>query len=164
MKNYLGNLFLIVLVFIGLSSSLSLSAVAENSNKVTSRNDENGDGGGGGEIGLPISKEYLTYLSKENVANYVTAMLQEMDKFLINLNKNKYLAIEEIDNEIKYNKYLKEKLAEIARLDKELIELREKYDKWFNENEEIKSNYESRYLANEYKYFKDRRKQTIDNK
>ena len=97
----------------------------------------------------------------------VAEMLELIDKFIVKLNKNKYLAIEEIENEIEYNKYLKERIAEISKLDRELLELKDKYEKWYHENEEIKNSYLARYpssssLGTEYEYFRKKRKSRLE--
>ena len=49
-----------------------------------------------------LTGDYVKYLSKENVALDVSEMLEIIDKFIVKLNKNKYLAVEEIENEIEF--------------------------------------------------------------
>ena len=81
-----------------------------------------------------------------------------MDKFIINLNKNMNFALEEIQNEIEFNGFLKEKMSTISKLDREIAELKEKYSSIFKENEELNSNYQARYLTSDYNFFVDNRK------
>ena len=123
---------------------------------------------GGGDFKF-LTADYVKYLSKENVAIDVAEMLELIDKFIVKLNKNKYLAVEEIENEIEYNKYLKERIVEINKLDRELAELKDKYEKWYHENEEIKNSYLARYPASasssagaEYEYFRKKRKSRLE--